>query len=184
MAEDRPSGHESAAWARLPSLARAGPKVWALIGGIVLVALVLMTAGSAVSNLLFHRPYVADYDLVKHGVAIAIFTFLPYCEITHGNVTVDIFTERMGDRAKALMALLSSLVAAGLAVLLFRQMWLGMLDYMEYREVMISIPIPLWTAFPPALVSLALLFVAALVTGADAIGGLRAEAPGLRPTLG
>jgi TRAP-type C4-dicarboxylate transport system permease small subunit len=173
MTGDRLSGLQSTAWARLGGLARAAMKYWALLGGFILVALVLMTAGSAVSNLLFRRPFVADYDLVKHGVAIAVFTFLPYCQITYGNVTVDIFTERMGPRAKAGMVLLSSVIAAAVAVLLFRQMWLGMLDYMEYREVMVSIPIPLWTAFPPALVSLALLFFAAVLTAGEAWRGMR-----------
>jgi hypothetical protein len=48
-----------------------------------------------------------------------------------------------------------------------------MLDYMEYREVMVSIPIPLWTAFPPALVSLALLFFAAVLTAGEAWRGMR-----------
>ena len=175
---------ERSGWARLIGLARLAIKFWALLGGLVLVALVAMTAASAVSNLLFNKPFPGDFEIVKHGVAIAAFAFLPYCQLTGSNVTVDIFTERMSDRAKSLMVLFASLIAAVVAVAVFRQMWLGMLDYMEYREVMISIPIPLWTAFPPALVSLALLFVAALVTAADAIGGLRAGAPGLRPTLG
>ena len=170
------SGETSArrgVWARLIGLARAAIRYWALAGGLVLVALVLMTAASAMSNLVFGRPFQFDYDLVKYGVAIAAFSFLPYCQLSYSNVTVEIFTERAGPRAKAEMTLLASMIAAGVALLLLRQMWLGMNDYIVYREVMQSLRIALWTAFPPALVSLALLLVAALITAGEAIRGLK-----------
>jgi TRAP-type C4-dicarboxylate transport system permease small subunit len=173
VAAGRVSGLEATTWARLIGLARAVFKAWALVGGLILLGLVIMTAASALSNLVFNRPFRGDYEIIKHGVAIAAFAFLPYCQSTYANVTVDIFTERMSDRAKAAMVLLSSIIAAALAALLFRQMWLGMMDYIKYREVMTSLPIPLWTAFPPALASLALLFVAALITAAEGIAGVR-----------
>jgi TRAP-type C4-dicarboxylate transport system permease small subunit len=126
-----------------------------------------MTAASAISNLLFNKPFPGDFEIVKHGVAIAAFAFLPYCQLTQSNVTVDVFTERMSDHAKSVMVLVASLIAAATAIVIFRQMWLGMLDYIRYGEAMVSVPIKLWTAFPPALVSLALLLVAALITAGE-----------------
>jgi TRAP-type C4-dicarboxylate transport system permease small subunit len=173
MAGTAPAGSPNRR-ARLVAFARLAITWWALAGGVVLVLLVIMTAASAMSNLLFGRPFVGDFEIVKHGVAIAAFAFLPYCQLTHANVTVDIFTERMGERPKAAMVLLASLIAALVAVVLFRQMWLGMLDYIRYGEAMVSVPIRLWTAFPPALVSLVLMFVAALITAAESVGTLRA----------
>lgn len=154
-------------WAGPIGHARAVIRYWALAGGLVLVALIAMTAASALSNLVFGRPFVGDFEIVKHGVAIAAFAFLPYCQANYGNITVDIFTERVGDRAKMAMAFVSSLIAIAASVVLFRQMWLGMLDYWRYGEAMVSVPIKLWTAFPPALLSLALLFVAGLVTASE-----------------
>ena len=68
----------------------------------------------------------------------------------------------MSDRAKAAMAFLSSLLAVAFALLLLRQMWLGWLGYMRYPEVTPVLGLPLWTAFPPILVSLALLLAAAV----------------------
>jgi hypothetical protein len=38
---------------------------------------------------------------------------------------------------------------------------------------MVSIRIPLWTAFPPALLSLVLLFVAAVITAGESLLGVR-----------
>lgn len=158
---------------RLERLVRLTIRLWALCGGLVLIALVLLTAASALSNLFFNKPFPADYDMVKHFVAISAFTFLPYCQITYGNVTVDIFTERASDRAKAAMIVLASVIAGVIALLLLHRMWYGMLDYIEYRETMIWIRIPLWTAFPPALVSLVLWFAASLITLGEGIRGMR-----------
>ena len=172
MAGDQPSV-EATGWARLVSLARLVIRYWALAGGIVLVALVVMTGASAILNLLFNKPFPGDFEIVKHGIAIAAFAFLPYCQLSYANVTVDIFTERMSERSKSLMVFLASLIAAVTAVVIFRQMWLGMLDYIQYGEAMVSVPIKLWTAFPPALVSLVLLFVAALITAGESWVGVR-----------
>ena len=139
-------------------------RAWALFGGILVAALAVMTALSTASNIFFARPFPADYELVKHVIAIAIFCFLPYCQLTGANVTVDIFTERMGERAKAGMAALSSVFAVAFSILLLVQMSKGMMSYIRYPEVTPVLKLPLWTAFPPILISLALLLFAGLIT--------------------
>ncbi|UOA34292.1 hypothetical protein DSM110093_04127 (plasmid) [Sulfitobacter sp. DSM 110093] len=137
---------------------------WALLGGIVTLGLALMTAGSALSNIFVGRPLPADYELVKHIVAIAIFMFLPYCQITGSNIAVDIFTEGLAERRKALLDVLASVFALGFAILMFVQMSGGMQSYLKYREITPVLKLPLWTAFPPILFSLVLLGLAACVT--------------------
>jgi TRAP-type C4-dicarboxylate transport system permease small subunit len=137
---------------------------WALGGGVLALALALMTAASALSNLAFGRPFAADHELVKHIVAIAIFMFLPYCQVMGSNVTVDIFTEGMSARGKHLMAAFSSLFAIAFSALLLVQMTSGFRSYLRYPEVTPVLRLPLWTAFPPILVSLALLLCAAILT--------------------
>lgn len=173
MSDGRTSGPEPVGREMLVDGARRVIRAWALLGGLILVGLVLMTAASALSNLFFNRPFPGDYELVKHGVVIAAFAFLPYAQLTHANVTVDLFTERVSPRVKSATELLASLIAILVAAVLFRQMWLGMLDYIEYREAMMALPIQLWTAFPPALVSLALLMVAGMITAAEALLAMR-----------
>lgn len=146
---------------------------WALLGGLVTAGLAVMTAASAVSNILFEAPFSADYELVKNFIGVAVFMFLPYCQLTGSNVTVDIFTEHMSEAKKAAMAGFSSLFAIAFSALLLRQMTLGMLGYMRYPEVTPVLKLPLWTAFPPMLVSLALMLLAAIITAVDAWRGIR-----------
>jgi TRAP-type C4-dicarboxylate transport system permease small subunit len=177
---------------RLPLLQRAGPigalatiiRYWALAGGAVISFLVVLTAASAILNLVAHRPIPGDYEVAKHLVAISIFTFLPYCQLIGANVTVDIFTEGMGRRAKSAMLVFSSLIAALFALLLLRQMSYGFADYLRYPETTATLGIPLWTAFPPMLFSLLLLLVAALITGVEGIRGMRGAAlPPAKPVM-
>ena len=53
-------------WARLSRLARLVIRTWALLGGVVLVALVVMTGTSAILNLLLNKPFPGDFEIVKH----------------------------------------------------------------------------------------------------------------------
>jgi TRAP-type C4-dicarboxylate transport system permease small subunit len=99
--------------------------------------------------------------------------FLPYCQLTGSNVTVDIFTEGMSARGKSAMVAFSSLFAAAFSVLLLVQMYAGFLSYIAYPEVTPVLHLPLWTAFPPILLSLALLLVASLITLVEGWHGFR-----------
>ncbi len=155
------------------SLMAAIIRGWALIGGLILVALMLETAASAASNLFFNKPFEGDYELMKHFVAVAVFCFLPYCQLTGANVTVDIFTENVSERAKAAMLAFSSIFAIVFSLVMLRQMSLGFMSYIEYPETTAALHIPLWTAFPPALFSLALLFIAAVITLIQGWRGMR-----------
>jgi TRAP-type C4-dicarboxylate transport system permease small subunit len=164
----RPSAPWQPSWLRWLATVIRG---WALIGGFILIGLMLMTAMSAVSNLIFNKPFEGDYELMMHFVAVAVFCFLPYCQLTGANVTVDIFTENASERTKAAMLAFSSLFAIVFSAVMLRQMSLGLVSYLEYPETTAALHIPLWTAFPPALFSLALLFIAATITLAQGVRG-------------
>ncbi|MEM8663368.1 MAG: TRAP transporter small permease subunit [Pseudomonadota bacterium] len=157
-------------------IGRAAIRGWALLGGFLLCALAMMTAASALSNILFAAPLPADHELIKHGVAIIVFMLLPYCQLSGANVTVDIFTDGMGPRTKAAMAAFASLLALAFAALMLRQMSEGFESYLTYVEVTPVLKLPLWTAFPPILISLALLALAALITLGEGLrGAVRGE---------
>jgi TRAP-type C4-dicarboxylate transport system permease small subunit len=149
-------------------------RAWALLGGLLTLGLAVMTALSALSNIVAGRPFAADYELVKHVIAIAIFMFLPYCQLTGSNVTVDVFTERMSNRGKLAMAAFSALFALAFAMLMLVQMYGGLLGYLRYPEVTPVLKLPLWTAFPPILASLALLALAAGLTLAESCRAIAA----------
>jgi TRAP-type C4-dicarboxylate transport system permease small subunit len=156
-------------------LARRIIELWALAGGIMLVAVVLMNAYSLFSDIAFRKPLAGDFELVEVGVAVAAFAFLPYCQLTGANVTADIFTQNAGPRTVALLALFSALIALGFSVLLTWRMSLGLLDYRQDGETTVIMSFPIWLAFIPIVLSLALLALASLISVRDALAEVRAS---------
>ena len=144
-------------------------EAWALLGGLVLLAIALMTSWSATSGWLFAKPLPGDVELVEMLTAVSVFMFLPYCQLTGANVTADLFTERAGPRTIALLELLAAAVALGFSLLLLWRMYEGLLDYRQYIETTTILRIPIWYAYVPTLASLALLAAAALTSVRDAL---------------
>lgn len=154
-------------------LIRAFIRFWAWgFGGGVLVGIVLMTAYSAAASFFYGQPIPGDFEIVQMGIAIAAFAFLPLTQLARANVVVDIFTQRAGPRTRRAMDLLGAVAALAFAALLLWRMTYGMIDYYEYSQYTPIVGIPVWVAFPPILISLALLFVAALITAGEIAGWL------------
>lgn len=158
--------------AGLIGLARRVIEWWALAGGAVLLGVALMTTWSATSGVLLRKPLPGDFELTEMLVAVAAFAFLPYCQLKNANVTADIFTARAGPRAVAAFTLLSALIALAFSGLLIWRMSAGLVDYRQYVETTAILRIPIWYAYVPALVSLALLCLACALTLRDALRGM------------
>jgi TRAP-type C4-dicarboxylate transport system permease small subunit len=136
---------------------------WALLGGVVLLLVVLMHTWSVVGTQ-FGMPFPGDFEMTEVGICIAVFSFLPYCQLTNANVTADIFTSRASPRWIAIFSLAASIIALGFSLFLMWRMYAGMLDQKEYDYTTAILQFPHWIAFIPILISLALLSVASLVT--------------------
>ncbi|KZL13438.1 TRAP transporter small permease [Pseudovibrio sp. Ad26] len=136
---------------------------WALTGGVVLLAVVAINIYSTLGNI-WAAPFPGDFELTEIGVAIAVFSFLPFCQITDANVTADIFTSKAGPRLKAFLALIASVIAFGFGLLLLWRMYHGMSDQKEYDYTTAILQIPVWYAYVPVLISLLLLSIGAVIT--------------------
>lgn len=136
---------------------------WALLGGALLLGVVAINVVSVVGGIVA-VPLPGDFELTEIGIAVAVFAFLPYCELTGANVTADIFTARLGPRARAGLALMGSLAAFVFSLILLWRMGAGALDQRDYNYTTAILQVPVWLAFIPILISLALLGLAALLT--------------------
>ena len=146
-------------------------ELWALAGGLLLLAIVLLNTISLIGNIVANQPVRGDFEIVEMGVAVAVFAFLPYCQLTGANVTADIFTAWAGPRTISFLSVIASIIAVGFAVLLLWRMWYGLIDYRTYGEMTTVYAIPIWIAFVPILISLFLLILACLLTLIDALRG-------------
>jgi TRAP-type C4-dicarboxylate transport system permease small subunit len=148
----------------LPLLVERIATLWALAGGVLLLGVVAVNTWSIASRALGGRPFAGAFELTEVGVAVAVFTFLPYCQLVGANVTADIFTARAAPRTVAALALLASVVALGFALLLAQRMYLGLIDQRAFGYATTILNVPIWWAFVPIVGSLGLLALAALVT--------------------
>lgn len=137
---------------------------WALAGGLVLVGVVLINVFTVVGAAFFGKGFPGDFELTEMGVAIAAFSFLPYAQIGGHNVTADIFTARASATVLSVFALLAAAVALVFAGLMTWRNYAGMLDQREYEYITAILQIPVWWAYATFVISLALLFLAALAT--------------------
>jgi TRAP-type C4-dicarboxylate transport system permease small subunit len=136
----------------------------AVFGGLVLFALTLLTVISVVGRAAFSAPIPGDFELVELGMAVAIFSFLPYCQIVRGNVIVDLFTAKASRRTRALLDVIGNLLFTAIAALLTWRVAIGGLEIRSYNETTMVLQVPVWWGYVPAVAFLAFLTVVCAYT--------------------
>jgi TRAP-type C4-dicarboxylate transport system permease small subunit len=106
------------------------------------------------------------------GVAVAVFAFLPYCQIAGLNVTADIFTARASRFWLSLFSFLGAAIALGFGAFMLWRMYYGMIDQITFEATTAILQIPLWWGFAACAASLALLVVASFASLVDALHGM------------
>lgn len=159
-------------------------RVLAYAGGFILVGLALMTLVSVIGRRLTEfglRPIAGDYELVEMGCAIAIFAFLPWCQLNRGHVTVDLFVARLPGRVQSVLVLIGDLLITVVAFLILWRFYLGVGEKFPYGsdafrdafsmgykpffpETTYELQIPVWIPQGLALIGAALFFVISLYT--------------------
>ena len=132
-------------------------RVSGFAGGGVLLGLILLTVASIVLREVTGRPIPGDFELVEIGCAIAMFAFLPYCQLVGGNVLVEFVTARAPAKLRSWLDAASNLTYTAIAALLTWRLALGGHDIFAYSETTMVLGMPVWWAFIPIVPSVALL---------------------------
>lgn len=164
----------------------------AVVGGVVLIALATITVYSIVGRALpdwpllaWWRPVRGDFELVEMGTAIAIFSFLPYAQITRANVLVDFFTSGISQRAKSALAIPANLLLTAIAALFTWRMVVATESLMtsSYTQTTMLLRVPVWWGYLPATVFMGFLtLVAAFTVWRAADEALRDGEPAVTPS--
>ncbi len=145
---------------------------WAVVGGLVLLAVVIVNVASIVSFTVLNVSLLGDFELTEMGVAIAAFAFLPYCQIAGLNVTADIFTARASPFWLSLFSFIGAAIALAFGALMLWRMTLGMIDQKTYDATTAILQVPLWWGYAGCLVSLALLVLASFASLVEALSNM------------
>jgi TRAP-type C4-dicarboxylate transport system permease small subunit len=114
----------------------------ATIGGLLLLALALLVCASVLRRWLTSRPLPGDFELVQMGLAVAVFAFLPYCELRGANIFVDSFTTKLPQRLQALLDTLWSLLYFAAAALIAWRMTVGAFEELRSGTTTMVLGLP------------------------------------------
>ncbi len=73
-------------------------KLCAILAGVLLTVVTLMTCGSLIGRNLVGVTIVGDFELSGAAAGAAIALFMPWCQFQRGNIIVDFFTARASPR--------------------------------------------------------------------------------------
>lgn len=139
----------------------------AILGGVVLLSVVVMTCASIIGRFIDKMglglgPIPGDTELVEFGIGFAVFAFLPWCQLRRGHATVDILQNALGPGVNKVVDLISDILMAIAAGLIAWRLWIGMLDKREYTEITWILQAPLWYGYAAAMVGAAVFVVVSL----------------------
>ncbi len=134
----------------------------ALLGGLVLVALVLMSVASIIGRVLFSKPIQGDYELAQMMAAMAVSLFLPYCHFQRAHVMVDFFTAKASKRFKHWLDAFAGLLFTIVAGVFAKQIFIGMTDGQDSGETSMLLSVPMWWPYTALVLAFATLCVTAL----------------------
>jgi TRAP-type C4-dicarboxylate transport system permease small subunit len=146
----------------------------AMMGGIVLVALTLLTCASIIGRAMSgifpnsgFGPIFGDYEIVETAIAFSIFCFLPLCQLTAGHATVDVFTNALSRPINRGLLALWEMVMAGAAALILWRLYVGMLGKLNNGETSFLLQFPIWWAYAACLLPAVILVFVTLWSATD-----------------
>lgn len=136
----------------------------ALTGGSIMLAAAAVVTASVVLRWLTSGGIPGDFDLLQFAMPLAVFAFLPLCQLRGGNIFVDSFTSRLPPRLVAALDGLWALVYAAAAGLIAWRMAVGAQDTIASGTGSMVLGLPVGWAMAASACFAAWLAIVAAVT--------------------
>lgn len=122
-------------------------KFCAILAGVILTGITLMTCASLIGRNTTGTTLVGDFELTGVAAGAAIALFLPWCQVRRGNIIVDFFTARASERTNALLDRMgAALLGLSLALLAWRAAIGGLSSYNAHSTTMM-LGFPEWVVY-------------------------------------
>lgn len=148
---DHPAATQAGA-ARL--LGRASERV-AVLGGVALLAAMAVLVATVIGGA-FGRPLLGDSELVEFFCSVAVFAFLPYCQLRGANVIVDFFSRPLPERVRDWLDAVMGLAFTGVAAILAWRLLEGGLTAYERSKRSMFLQLPEWWGYAIGVAAMAL----------------------------
>lgn len=160
--------HTTSAGAVGPWIHRIAEGV-ALFGGLCLLGAAALTGISIAGSVTF-RPMPGEIEVVEILCGLAVFAFLPYCQLHKGHVGVDLLISALGKKAVGWTQLIGDIVITLLIALIAWRHWVGTIDKFRNGEFTPILSIPIWWGYAAAMALLAVSVVVSAWTVYTDIG--------------
>ena len=114
----------------------------ALAGGVLLLGMAVLVTASVLRRRLTSQGVPGDFELLQTGLAVAVFAFMPLCQLRGGNLFVDTFTGRLPLAVRLRLDAMWALTYAGVATLIAVMMTVGAFETLRSgtRSMVLGLP--------------------------------------------
>ena len=143
-------------------------KACAVLAGVLLTVITLMTCVSLIGRNTTGWTIVGDFELSGSAAGAAIALFMPWCQACRGNIIVDFFTAGASARTNARLDRLGALLLAACMALLAWRTTIGGLNAWKSGAGSMMLGFPEWIVYVfmvPPLVLTALIGLAQALRG-------------------
>ena len=137
-------------------------KLCAILAGVLLTVVTLMTCGSLVGRNVFGATIVGDFELSGAAAGAAVALFMPWCQFQRGNIIVDFFTVRASQRTTVALDRFGALLLGLAMALLAWRSSLGGLNAWRSGSGTMLIGFPEWIIYAAMVPPMALTAVIGL----------------------
>lgn len=121
--------------------------IFAAAGGVVLVAITIMSASSILGRALFSKPITGDFELVQLACAVCVAAFLPYAQQQRANIIVDFFTVNASRKIRGRLDAFGALVVALTTGLVGWRTAVGATVVYANGETSMLMGVPIWISY-------------------------------------
>jgi TRAP-type C4-dicarboxylate transport system permease small subunit len=167
------SGHLKRTLAHRVKLLDSLAKASAVLGGLLLTVITLVTCVSLIGRNTIGKTIVGDFELTASAAGAAMALFLPWCQMSRGNIIVDFFTAKAPKAVNAQLDRLGALLLSAVMALVAWRAMLGGLNAWKTQAGSMMLGFPEWIVYALMVPPLVLTAVIALV---QAVQGFEAPA--------
>ena len=137
-------------------------KLCAILAGLLLIFITLMTCISVIGRDLIGKTIVGDFELSGAAAGAAIALFMPWCQVKRGNILVDFFTTKASPALQNIMERFGTALLGAVMVLMAWRTSLGGLNSFVTRSETQILGFPEWIIYAFMVPPLALTALIAL----------------------
>jgi TRAP-type C4-dicarboxylate transport system permease small subunit len=131
-------------------------KLSAIVGGVVVVVITLVTTGSIVGRWLFNSPLLGDTEMIEYAMAVVVASCLPLAQWRSANIIVDFFTSGASAATQRRLDRIGALLVGAMMALITWRTVVGAIDQRSSGSLTMLLQWPEWIAYAIMCVPLAL----------------------------